>query len=202
MITEVFFDIETKKLFQEISTSNPADLGVSIVSVYKRQLNDELNEISGEMMSFWESDFSKMWPHFSAADRIIGFNSFGFDIPALLPLCPYNFKKLSHLDIMDQIKKSVGFRLSLDAVARETLGNSKIDVGTNAVLYWNQGTLESLEKLKKYCEADVIITRDIYDFGLKFGHLKYKDKWNTPRILEIDFSYPKSEVKNDQMGLF
>ncbi len=202
MITEVFFDIETKKLFQDIQTSNPADLGVSIVSVYKRQLDENLNEINGEMISFWESDFSKMWPVFSNVDRIVGFNSLGFDVPALIPLCPYNFKKLTHFDIMDKVKSSLGFRLSLDALAKETIGHSKIDIGTNAVVYWNQATEESLAKLKKYCEMDVLVTRDVYDYGLKFGHLKYKDKWNTPRIVEIDFSYPKKDTKNDQMGLF
>jgi DEAD/DEAH box helicase domain-containing protein len=202
MINEVFFDIETKKLFQDITTSSPADLGVSIVSVYRRQLDDNFNEVKGEMFSFWEQDFKKMWDIFSTSDRIIGFNSFGFDIPALVPLCPYNFKKLSHFDILEKIKNSLGFRLSLDAVARETVGHTKIDVGTNAVLYWNQGTGESLAKLKKYCEMDVLVTRDVYDYGLKNGHLKYKDKWNTPRLVEINFSYPKVDKSHNQMGLF
>lgn len=201
MITEVFFDLETKKLFEEISTFNPADLGVSIVSLYRRQLDESLNEVDGEMISFWENDFSKMWPFFSEADRIIGFNSLGFDVPALLPVCPYNFKKLDHFDILDKIKQSLGFRLSLDAVAKETLGQGKIDIGTNAVVYWNQGTQESLAKLKKYCEMDVLITRDVYDYGLKHKQLKYKDKWNTPRTIEVDFSHPKPGPQK-QMGLF
>lgn len=201
MINEIIFDIETKKLFNEINTFNPADLGVSIVSIYKRQLNNDLNEIKGEMISFWENDFSKMWSLFSDADRIVGFNSLGFDVPALVPLCPFSFKKLSHLDILEKIKNSLGFRLSLNAVAKETLNQEKTDIGTNAVTYWNENTKESLEKLQKYCESDVLITRDVYDYGLKYGHLKYKDKWNTPRVVEVDFSHPpkKSEV---QIGLF
>lgn len=203
MVTEIIFDIETKKLFQDISTNNPADLGVSIVSVYKRLLDNDLNETSGQMISFWEADFPQMWPYFSDADRIIGFNSLGFDVPALVPLCPYNFKNLFHFDIMDEIKNKLGFRLSLNALATETIGHSKIDVGTNAPVYWDQGTVESLDKLKIYCEADVAVTKELYDYGLKYGHLKYKDKWNTSRMVEVNFSYPIKIKKNiEQIQLF
>jgi DEAD/DEAH box helicase domain-containing protein len=203
MVTEIIFDIETKKLFQDITTNNPADLGVSIVSAYKRTLDDNFKEISGEMTSFWEADFPQMWSYFSDVDRVIGFNSLGFDVPALDTLCPYNFKKLTHFDMMAEIKNALGFRLSLNALASETIGHTKIDVGTNAPLYWAQATVESLNKLKTYCEADVAVTRDLYDYGLKYGNLKYKDKWNTPRMVEINFSYPVKTKNNiQQIELF
>jgi DEAD/DEAH box helicase domain-containing protein len=201
MVSEVIFDIETKNIFDDIVGSNPADLGISIVSVYKRQLDGKFNEVSGEMQSFFEEDFPKMWGLFSNIDRIIGFNSLHFDVPAMAPLAPYDFKKLTHFDIMEQVKNSLGFRLSLNAIATETLGHGKSDSGLNAVYYWQEHSQESLEKLKKYCEMDVLVTRDIYDFGLKNKQLKYKDKWNTPRIIEVDFSYPEIEIA-PQMGLF
>jgi len=105
--------------------------------------------------------------------------------------------------MLDVIKNTLGFRLSLNAVASETINASKVDVGTNAPLYWSQQTPESLAKLKFYCEADVAITRDVYDYVQKNFHLKYKDKWNTPRQFEIDFSYPKQQKhQENQMGLF
>ena len=201
MYREIIFDIETKKLFEDIDMSRISDLGVSIVSVYRRQLDQNFNEISGEIMSFWENEFSQMWPLFAEADRIIGFNSLGFDVPVLHPHCQFNLKKLNHFDILEKIKNTLGFRLSLDALAKETLGREKTDVGTNAVTYWQQQTPKSLDKLKFYCQADVLITKDIYDFGLKHKFLKYKDKWNTPRIVEVDFSYPPLPSKQ-QIGLF
>lgn len=201
MVTEVIFDIETKKIFDDIVGNDPADLGISIISVYKRQLDDKFNEISGEMQSFFEEDFSKMWALFSNADRIIGFNSLHFDVPAMAPLAPYDFKKINHFDIMDHIKNAIGFRLSLNAIATETLGHTKIDNGLNAVFYWQEHSEESLAKLKKYCEMDVMVTKEVYDYGLKNKQLKYKDKWNTPRMLEVDFSYPIVEI-DPQMGLF
>lgn len=201
MVNEVIFDIETKKIFDDIKGDNPADLGISIVSIYKRKLDDNYEELEGKIESFFEADFAKMWALFSNVDRIIGFNSLHFDVPAMAPLAPYDFKKLKHFDIMDHVKNSLGFRLSLNAIATETLGHTKIDNGLNAVYYWQEHSKESLTKLKKYCEMDVIVTKEVYDYGLKNKQLKYKDKWNTPRVIEVDFSYPKVEVES-QMGLF
>ena len=201
MLTELVFDIETKKIFDDITTGNPADLGISIVSVYKRFLNDRLEETGGEMYSFWEEDFPKMWPLFTNADRIIGFNTEHFDIPAMAPLAPYDFRRLNHFDIMTHIKDALGFRLSLNAIASETLSETKIDHGLNAVYYWQEHSAESLAKLKKYCEADVMVTKKVYDFGLKHGYLKYKDKWNTSRTLDVNFAYPQIDT-TAQMGLF
>lgn len=201
MITEVIFDIETKKIFDDIDTINPADLGISIVSVYKRELDSNLNETTGQIFSFWEENFDEMWPLFSNIDRLIGFNSLNFDVPAMTPLAPYDFTKINHFDIMDKIKAALGHRLSLHSIASETLHHTKIDHGLNAVKYWAQHSPESLVKLKKYCEADVIVTKEVYDFVLKNKYLKYKDKWNTVRQINLDFSYPKKD-STPQLGLF
>jgi DEAD/DEAH box helicase domain-containing protein len=201
MKSEVFFDVETKKLFSDVAENDPALLGVSVVSVYYRTLDENLNETEGLIQSFWEEEFDKMWPIFQEADRIIGYNSLGFDVPALKPYTNFPFAKLPHFDIMAKVKDAFGRRIPLDAIAKETLDREKTDTGLNAVYYWQKGDKESLEKLKKYCEADVLITRDVYDFVLKNGHLLFKDKWNTLRKVELDFSYPKEDAEK-QEGLF
>jgi DEAD/DEAH box helicase domain-containing protein len=102
---------------------------------------------------------------------------------------------------MDIVKNTLGHRLSLNSLAKDTLGKEKTDDGLNAVIYFQKGDSESLAKLKKYCEMDVLITKELYDFGLKNKYLKYKDKWNTPRVVEVDFSYPKNDTVS-QIGLF
>jgi DEAD/DEAH box helicase domain-containing protein len=201
MHNEVFFDVETKKLFSDVAENNPALLGVSVVSVYSRKIDENLNEVGGKMQSFWEKEFDKMWPIFQEADRIIGYNSLGFDVPALKPYTNFPFNKLPHFDIMAKVKEEFGRRIALDAIAQETLDTQKIDTGLNAVYYWQKGDKESLAKLKKYCEADVLITRDVYDYVLKNGHVLFKDKWNTLRKVELDFSYPV-DVTEKQEGLF
>jgi DEAD/DEAH box helicase domain-containing protein len=201
MVKEVFFDIETKRIFDDIEGNDPADLGISIISVFTRNVDNKGDEIEGKMYSYWENDFANMWALFSNADRIIGFNSLHFDVPAMAPLAPYDFKKLMHFDIMDHVKNALGFRAGLGAIAAETLGHTKIDHGLNAVKYWAEHTEESLAKLKKYCEADVMVTKEVYDFGMKNKLLKFKDKWNTVRTFPVDFSYP-IKAEEPQLVLF
>jgi len=199
---EVIFDIETQNWFDETGIETPSDLKASIVSLYTRQLDDNFHEISGEIKSFWEQDFDIMWKYFQSADRIIGFNSINFDVPVLVSYAPSGFAKLPHFDIMDHVKMATGRRVSLNKIAKDTLETAKIDSGSNAVLYWQKHDPESLAKLKNYCEADVLITRDIYNFGLKNKYLKYTDHWNNPRRIEVDFSYPKNIISSPQPSLF
>lgn len=203
MITEAIFDCETQKLFSEITTNDPADLEISIVSVYVRTVDDDQQEISGKMYSFWVNELVNMWPLFEGVKRVIGFNSLKFDVPALARHAPATFAKLPHFDIMAKVREKLGFALSLNALATHSLGAHKTDVGTNAVMYWKSQKPEDLAKLKFYCEADVMLTRDLYDFGVREKKLKYIDKFNTPREFEVDFSYPKAVVDaSKQMGLF
>ena len=125
MINEVIFDCETQKLFSEISSNDPADLLISIVSVYVRTVDDEQREISGQMYSFWENELARMWPHFLAAKRIIGFNSLRFDVPALARHASPNFARLPHLDVMAHTRNALGFSLSLNAPCQPVAGRSQ-----------------------------------------------------------------------------
>lgn len=199
---EIFFDTETKKFFDEVEGNDPSKLGVSITSVYSRRLDENLNEIEGKMQSFWEEDFGEMFKLFEKADRIVGFNSLGFDVPALSPYLPKHWPKLHHFDILDEIRKVEGKRMSLNSLAKATLKSTKNDSGENAIKYWNEKTEESLAKLKKYCEMDVAITRDIYDHALKTQFLKYIDFWNETHEVKLDFSYSLKNMQTAQSSLF
>ncbi len=217
MYTEVFFDIETQKLFDEIADrSRIGDLGVSIVSAYRRQLDGNLNEVSGEMKSFWDPavttrpsqsvapvGYDELWSWFQSADRIVGFNSLKFDVPILEAHSPFSLSKLPHFDIMAKIKEVCGHRIGLNALAKGTLEKAKIAHGLDAVDYWAVGDDESLAKLRAYCEMDVWLTRDLYDHILKQKFVRFKDRWNEVREVALDFSYPPqtSEPKL-QLGLF
>ena len=201
---EVIFDIETKKFFDDINARRPEDLGISIVSAYRREIDRDLKELSGEMKSFWEADFGQMWSWFEEADRIIGYNSLGFDVPAMNGVYKGDFTKLKHFDVMKIIKDVFGHRVKLDSVAKECLGEGKNASGADAVAWWAKGDSVSLANLKKYCEMDVEVTKGVYDFGMKNKKLKFKDHWNELKEIEVDFSYPVEEpvVTKQQMGLF
>lgn len=195
MMYEIFFDLETKHWFDESGITKLEDLGASIISMYVRPEN--------KMYSFFEKDFDQMWQYFRKADRIIGFNTLKFDIPVLTPWAPPDFPKLNHFDIYDEIKKSNdGFAASLNSIAKGCLGRSKNDTGENATVYWHRGDSDSLALLKKYCEMDVELTRDVYDYISDHKSVKYIDRWNSPREVPLDFSYPASIPIIAQPSLF
>ena len=190
MYQEVIFDLETQKFFDEIEGFDPALLGVSVLSMYVRTLDKSFNEIKGEMFSFFEDDLKESWEYFKKANRIIGFNSKRFDVPALKPYLPLELSKFPHFDILEHIKEANGRRVSLNSVAKETLGDHKADDPKNAIVYWQKRDKESLRKLRYYCEEDVRLTKEIYDYGLKNKKLIFKDYWNTIRTIDFNFDYP------------
>ena len=55
---------------------------------------------------------------------------------------------------------------------------------------------------------DVEVAMGVYDYGVKNKKLKFKDRWNELREIEVDFSYPIEVVAKEktptevQMGLF
>ncbi len=194
-IVEVFFDLETKHWFDESGIASLSDLGVSIVCMYVRPEN--------KMYSFWEKDFDQMWQIFRRANRIIGFNSLKFDVPVLAPYAPTDWTKLNHFDIYQEIQKSNnGFAAGLNAIAKGCLGKAKNDTGENATVYWDRGDEISLKLLDTYCQMDVELTRDVYDYIMKNKIVKYIDRWNSPREVPLDFSYPSDSNSITQPSLF
>lgn len=191
---QVFFDIETKRTFDQVEGFFPEKLGVSFVGVCVR----EGMHGPGEMLSFFENDLDKLFPVLESADVLIGYNSDHFDIPALVPYYSPDLLKFPSLDLMVRFKEATGHRIKLDVIAQETLGKGKIGDGLDAIKYYETG---QLDKLKEYCLKDVEITRDVYDYGMKNGKLKYKNKWN--RLIEtpIDFSFKVKKAEGVQMSL-
>ena len=109
-----------------------------------------------------------------------------------------DISKIPTLDVMGRIKDSVGHRIGLDAVAHETLGIGKTGDGLDAIKYFKN---QEWDKLEKYCIQDVAVTRDVYDYGLQKGHVKFKNKWN--RLIEapVDFSFTPTKDDGVQMSL-
>lgn len=190
---QLFLDVETKKTFEEVGGYYPEKLEPSFVGVIVREGFPEDGRAKEVRYELFEKDFGKLPALLEQADLIIGFNSSGFDLPALKAVYPGNIDKLPQLDLLEVIKNEAGHRVSLDAVAKETLGTQKIGNGLDAIIYYQNG---EWDKLAKYCMKDVEITRDIYDFGRKYGYIKFLNKWNNVVKLTVDFS-----IKTADSGL-
>ena len=141
--------------------------------------------------SYFKEALKDLWPILEKADMLIGYNSDHFDIPLLNKYYSGDLTKIKSLDILKEIKNSLGRRLKLDTIAEATLGVNKSGNGLEAVVWWKQG---KKEEVKKYCLDDVKITKEVYEYALKNGVLKYKDMG---LIKDIKLDTSKWEQKND-----
>jgi len=170
-IAKVVFDIETANIFDDVSGNDPAKLDISIVGIYD-SLTDTYN-------SYTVSEFGKLWPIIERADMLIGYNSDHFDIPLLNKYYPGDLTAIKSLDLLVEIRNSLGRRLRLDTVAEATLGINKSGHGLEAVQWWKEGK-EDL--VRKYCLDDVRITKDVYEYALKNKEVSYKDFGDIKKI--------------------
>jgi DEAD/DEAH box helicase domain-containing protein len=166
---KIVFDIETKNTFQEAGSNNPADLDISLVGIYDYE--------TAKYSSYLENELAALWPILQKTDMLIGFNSDHFDIPLLNKYSRIAGSKgagdlgqIRSLDLMAEIKKSLGRRIGLGHVAQATLGRTKSGHGLEAITWWKKG---EIDKIRKYCLEDVKITKELYEFALKNSAIKY-----------------------------
>lgn len=165
MSDKLVLDLETKKSFDEVGGQhNAKDLEVSLCGVYSYNLD--------KFKAFREEEFAELGEWLKSASLIIGFNSKNFDFTVLQPYYKFKLKKLPHLDILEEVHHALGHRLKLDTIAKATLGEGKSGTGLDALWYYKNN---DWEKLEKYCLDDVRVTRNVYEYGQRHGHLWYED---------------------------
>ncbi|SRR5258708_2661708 len=191
---QIILDVETQKTFDEVGGYFPDRLKISFVGVCVR----ENMSGKGDMLGFFEPDLPKLFPLLEEADVVIGFNCDNFDMQTFLPYYQADIMRIPTLDLMVRIKNSVGHRIGLDAVAKETLGIGKSGDGLDAIKYFKN---KQFDELKKYCLQDVAVTRDLYDHGLKTGKVKFKNKWNRLVECPVDFTFTPKKDAGTQMSL-
>lgn len=161
---KIFFDIETSNIFTDVGANDPALLNLSVVCIYDSE--------TGAYSHYLQNDLPKLWPVIEKADLLIGFNSDHFDIPLLNKYYPGDLTKIKSLDILKEVKNSLGRRIKLDTLAEATLGKNKSGHGLDAIRWWREG---KFDLVIKYCIDDVKITKEIYEYALQHKHLKYRD---------------------------
>lgn len=174
----VVFDLETQKSFDEVGGfKNAHKLGISVGVVYDSK--------SDSTTAYRENEMDDLVAQLQAAELVIGFNNFGFDNIVLQPYTIVTLDQLPGLDLMHELTKILGHRVSLDNVAQGTLNAQKSAEGLQAIAWYRQG---EWDKLISYCEKDVLITRDIYQFGRENGFVKFYDRFRrTVRQVDVNW---------------
>lgn len=135
--------------------------------------------------SFFREELPRLWPILERADMLIGFNSDTFDIPLLNRYYPGDLSHMRSLDLLSEVQKVLGRRVRLQSLAEATLGRGKAGDGLKAGDWWREGRKD---EVAKYCIEDVRLTRELYDYALAHGILKYKDLRDI-RDIKLDTSH-------------
>ncbi|MEQ1858693.1 MAG: ribonuclease H-like domain-containing protein [Chthoniobacteraceae bacterium] len=175
----VYFDLETQRTANDVGGwGRKRDMGMSIGVTYSTRL--------GEYRIYSEKDVLALVDQLVRADLVVGFNVINFDYEVLMG---YTVLDLPHqcrtLDMLVEVEKTLGHRLSLDAIATATLGVGKTAEGLDAIRWWREGRL--LE-IAEYCCFDVKCTRLVHEHGLAHGELHYTDKFKKKLRVAVDWS--------------
>jgi DEAD/DEAH box helicase domain-containing protein len=162
----VYFDLESQKLFEEVGGRDPSRLLLACGVTWSTARND--------FAVYWEKDVAALITELKSADRVIGFNILNFDYEVLKPYAPKeNLRSIRSTDMLQDIYRTLNFRLSLDTIAKATLGVAKTADGLKSVEWFKNG---ELDKVAEYCKVDVDITRRVYEFGCENGFVHYYSK--------------------------
>ncbi len=167
----ITLDIETTSAVNFI---DPTTLDLALIGIH----DSETDSFS----SFTREELPKLWPILERADVLVGYNSDHFDIPILNKYYSGDLTAIRSIDLLAEIKNVLGRRLKLDSVAKATLGHGKTGSGLDAVKWWQEG---KIEKVRAYCLKDVQVTKEVYEYALKNGRVKYSD-FGTIRDIPID----------------
>lgn len=173
----VVFDVETQRSFEEVGgRSQFHKLGVSAAVAYRYDRD--------EFLKVTEEDIGRLIDLLLGADLVVGYNIKGFDYDVLRAYTDQDLHALPTLDLMQHLEERLGFRPKLDSVVVPTLNTSKSADGLQALEWWRLG---EIDKIIEYCQEDVRVTRDLYNFGKRNKCVMVSRFSGTPRKVEVDW---------------
>lgn len=184
----IILDLETKYTFREFD--DPKKLGVTVAAIFDYRDHQE--------KVFLEKELNKLFPLLESASYLIGFNIKNFDLAVLQGYYPGKVHHFPCFDILEEIKEKIGRRLALNDILSATLGKKKTGHGLMAINYYREG---KIDQLKKYCLDDVRLTKEIFEYGVKNGEIKYFDSFDRVTI-KVDWKkYLEGQGENSSTHL-
>ncbi len=185
----VVYDIETRYLVgdlhpftgQKFSWSRIEDLWMCVGCTWSEE---------DEHRDWMDYDGPTLLRYLAEHSLAVSFNGFRFDNRVLWGVCnkpsptPHDRLDGKIVDLLLDVKETLGRLLSLEALAEGTLRTKKEFSAELAPRKWDRG--KRLEVIQ-YCRADVAMTRDLFLFGIRYGHVRYFDQRHREHTLPIQW---------------
>lgn len=176
----LYFDLETQKGADEVGgwgNSHLMKLAAGVVWDSREK----------KFFTYLEDQARQLADKLRAADLVVGFNVIRFDYAVLQPYATTDLQEINTFDMLVDIHKKLRFRLSLNHLASHTLGTQKSADGLASLQWFKEG---KMDQVIEYCIKDVEITRDLFLFGQKHGHVSYQSKSKGIQKLPVDWATP------------
>ena len=171
----VYFDIETQKSADEVGGwGNIRDMRLSVGVTYSTQTK--------AYRIYSEETVHEMLNELQRADLVVGFNHLRFDYEVLHYYTVLDLRQIPTLDLMIELQSSLQHRLSLDDIARATLGVEKTAEGMQAIRWFRE---KRLMDIAEYCCYDVKITRLVHEYGASYRQLFYRDRFGKTAAVPV-----------------
>jgi DEAD/DEAH box helicase domain-containing protein len=173
----LIFDLETQRSAEEVGGwGNIRDMGLALAVVYDLQRRS--------YRTYFEADAEKLLLDLVMADRVVGFNIDRFDLAVLSAYTEWDLSRIRTLDMLAEIHRRLGFRLSLAHLSEVNLGESKGGDGLQSLAWWKEGRIDLIEQ---YCKKDVDLTYRLYELGRRQGYLLYRDHSDRTVRVPVDW---------------
>ena len=172
-----YFDLETQKSADDVG-------GWGNIHKMKLAVGVVWDSIDQDYFVYEEKDAKTLVEKLRTADLVIGFNVIGFDYTVLQPYSDFDLQEINTFDMLVDVKKLLNFRLSLNHLAQHTLNTKKSADGLMSLQWYREG---KIDKIIHYCKQDVEITRDLFLYGEKHGHVNYQSRSGNPLQLEVNW---------------
>ena len=166
----VILDLETQYTFRDFEDHK--NLKISVAGIYDYK--------EAKLKSFFEDELASLFPILENASIIIGFNIIDFDLKVFSSYYPGDTRQFRTFDILEDIRRILGRRISLNDLLKATLGKVKTGHGLDSINYYRQG---QWEKLKQYCLDDVDLTREIFEYGVEKKSIYYLNEKGKQKVV-------------------
>jgi len=176
----LYFDLETQKSAEDVGGwGNIHDMRLAVGVVW--------DSCEQEYFSYQENTALQLVEKLQTADLVVGFNVKKFDYGVLQPYADFDLDEITTFDMLIDINKKLGHRLSLNHLAENTLNAKKSADGLVSLQWYKEG---KIDKIIKYCKQDVEITRDLFLYGESHGYVKYSTRSGVVKDLKVDWKTP------------
>jgi len=164
-MAEIYLDTETQRVADEVQGGwdNIRAFGLSVAVTW---------DATNGFREWYEPDAGRLIGELRAFDRIVTYNGLRFDLAVLSAYGDVRELEKKSLDLLQDLKRRLGFRVSLQNLAQATLGRAKTASGLEAVKWWRSGDPALRQRVVEYCRMDVEILREIVAHGRREGFVK------------------------------